>query len=130
MDNSFWYVLLIDDETDVLLVIGDFLRHHGFSVLTAQNSGHALKQLDENKVRLIILDINLAGEDGVRLLPFIRLNYPAVPVVLYTGLAHDDIQVKTMLAKGATCYVNKGQPTSELLFAIREIRGEITKPPS
>jgi DNA-binding response OmpR family regulator len=128
MENKPWDILLIDDEIDLLLVIGNFLRGHKLTVLTAQDSTHALKQLDENQVGLIVLDVNLAGEDGLQLMPFIKRNYPTLPIVLYTGLEHDDVQVKKMLANGATCYVNKGQPPAALLFAIREIRGEPTKP--
>ena len=119
--SSYRDILLVDDESELLLIVGDLLRTKGFDVITAPNAQRAMQQLDENKVGLVILDINLAGEDGVRFMSFIKLNHPEVPVMLYTGLSHDEQQVQTMLAQGATCYVNKGQTPADLLFAVQQV---------
>jgi len=122
-------ILLVDDEEDVLLVIGKYLRQQGAKVLTAQETTRALELLDENKVGLIILDVNLsAGEDGVELMSFLQVNYPGIPIILYTGFPHDETQVKDMLSKGAACYVNKGQPAEALWFAVQQVRGSGNKP--
>jgi DNA-binding response OmpR family regulator len=114
-------LLLVDDDPELLLVIGELLRARGFTVATASDAALAMKHLDEALIRLIILDINLAGEDGVRWMTFMKKNHPTIPVILYTGLSHDEIEVKTMLGKGASCYVNKAQLPAALLFAVREV---------
>jgi two-component system, NtrC family, response regulator HydG len=114
-------VLLVDDESELLLLVGDLLRAKGFDVITAPDAGRAMEQLDEHKVRVVVLDVNLAGEDGVRFMSFIKMNHPDVPVLLYTGLSHDESQVKMMLEQGATCYVNKNQPPAALFFAVQQV---------
>lgn len=120
-------ILLVDDDAELLLIIGELLRSRDFTVATATDSRSALQQLDQNHVRLIILDINLGGEDGVHWMTFMKKNYPEVPVILYTGLTHDEAEVKTMLGKGASCYVNKAQLPAALLFAVREVLSTVTK---
>jgi DNA-binding response OmpR family regulator len=80
-----------------------------------------MMQLD-HKVGLILLDVNLGGENGLQLLDFIKLNHPDLPVILYTGMTHDNEQVRAMLDRAANCYVTKGQPFHDLLSAINAIR--------
>ncbi|HZV35140.1 MAG TPA: response regulator [Verrucomicrobiae bacterium] len=116
-------VLLVDDEPKLLLLIGDLLRANGFDVITAPDALRAMQQLDENRVGLVILDINIAGEDGIRLMSFMKLNHPDLPVMLYTGLSHDEAQVQWMFAQGAACYVSKAVPPSDLLSAVQQILG-------
>ena len=116
-------ILLVDDEENLLSIVGDLLRIHGFTVITARNGGAALKQL-ENKVGLIILDLNLAGEDGLGLMDYLKAKQAGVPIILYTGLIHDHRQVASMLECGAASYVNKSQPIEALLTAIYEVRSK------
>ena len=111
----------MDDEADLLLTLGDLLRVKGYNVLVASDASHALKQI-EQKVSLIILDINLAGEDGLQLMDFLKANRPQVPIILYTGMSHDDDQVKSFLERGASSYVSKGEPVASLLFAIEQLQ--------
>lgn len=121
MEEHHCDVLIIDDEADILLVVGDYLRRNGLTVITAQDTSRALAQLDENKVRAIVLDLRLAkDEDGRDLMSFLKHNHPAVGIIIYTGLPHDDKEVQDMLAKGASGYVSKGPELQELLFAIKK----------
>jgi DNA-binding response OmpR family regulator len=119
-----WDILLIDDEAVILLAISNFLKQHEYSVLTAQRSWEALKQLEENKVGLILLDVNLSGEEGVSLMPLIRQNHPGIPIILYTGMPEEDKNLQTLLGKGANGYVNKAQPPEDLLLAIEKVQNE------
>jgi DNA-binding response OmpR family regulator len=114
-------ILLVDDEAELRLVVGSVLDAKGFQVVTADDPTDAMKKLDEFQFRMTILDINLAGEDGLRLLSFIKKNHPGCMVMLYTGLSHEEERIQEMLKMGATCYVNKAQPTAELLFAVAEV---------
>ena len=116
-------ILLIDDNAEVLLVTADFLRHQGFTVLVAQDSSQGMRQL-ENKVGVVVLDVDLSGEDGLGGVDLLNLNQPDIPISLYTGLPHDDRQIIAMLKRGAAHYVNKTQPIHALLLAINDIRSK------
>lgn len=114
-------MLLVDDEDDQLLIVGELLRAKGFGVITANNADEAMRRLDEYKLGMIVLDLNLAGENGLQLMKYMKVNHPAVPVLLYTGMSHDEEQVQSMLKAGATCYVNKSQSPAELVFAVQQV---------
>src|SRR4051794_12994367 len=109
MNKASHNILLVDDEADLLLLTADFLRSHGLGVATALDASRAMQLLGEHPVALVVLDMNLAGENGTKLMPFIRTNHPGTLIILYTGLEHDDQQIKTLLKEGAICYVNKAQ---------------------
>jgi len=66
---------------------------------------------------VIVLDVNLNGESGVVLMKFLKRNHPGTPVILYTGMQHDDESIQNMLQNGAQQYVRKGT-MEELLKAV------------
>jgi DNA-binding response OmpR family regulator len=79
-----------------------------------------MKLADGAQLGLIILDMDLAGEDGLSLMHYLRRNHPGVPVVIYTGLEHDEEAIKNILRHGATQYVRKGT-LEELVQAVRRL---------
>ena len=89
-------------------------------MLTAKNGTEALFRGQGVELALFILDVNLAGENGVVLMKLLKRNHPNVPVILYTGQVHDNEQIQAMLNEGANRYLRKGNP-QELLSAVRSL---------
>ena len=50
-------ILLVDDELDILEIIGYNLSAEGYNVVTAQNGVEAIKKAKKHKPELIILDV-------------------------------------------------------------------------
>lgn len=95
----------------------------GHEVLTAADASEAMHLMDGVSLGLIILDLNLAGESGMALMEYLRHNQPGVPVLLYTGLEHDEAAVVAMRQAGANQYLRKG-PMEDLIAAVlRSFRG-------
>ena len=69
------------------------------------------------KLGLILLDLNLAGESGLTLMKYLRHNHPDVPILIFTGMEHDDTTVRSMLDQGADQYLRKGS-TEELIVNV------------
>lgn len=111
-------ILFVEDEPEWRTIVGEGLRAVGHQVLTAQDATEALQLSEGQELGLIILDINLGGEDGLMLMRFLRVNFPGVPVVLYTGRDHDDLTIQKMLTQGAVQYLRKG-PIDELVRAVQ-----------
>jgi len=123
MASSSYDILFIDDDEVILLVTGEQLRKHGFSVLTAPDSSRALALL-ENQVGLVVLDVNLGlDEDGVRVMEILKHDHSDLPIIIYTGLPQDEPRIITMLKRGAICYISKSQPLPHLVFAVKTILG-------
>jgi CheY-like chemotaxis protein len=101
-------ILFVDDEKDWRSVVGAQLQDLGHETILARNGSEAMKLADGAQLGLIILDVDLAGEDGLSLMRYLRQNHPGVPILIYTGLDHDEEAVKKILSNGAAQYLRKG----------------------
>ena len=111
-------ILFVDDESDWRSVVATTLKDVGHETMVAKNGSEAMKLADGAQLGLIILDMDLAGEDGLSLMRYLRRNHPDVPVVIYTGLDHDEEAIRNILRNGATRYVRKGT-LEELVSAVQ-----------
>ena len=101
-------VLFIDDDAHWREIARTALQGAGYQVETAKDASEAMEKCQDNKLGLIVLDLNLAGESGLTFMKFLRVNQPDVPVLLFSGMGHDDSTVRAMLDEGADQYLRKG----------------------
>jgi two-component system response regulator FlrC len=100
-------VLFIDDDPEWRKAASLALEGAGYGVITAKDASEAMEKGEGSKLGLIVLDLNLAGESGLTLMKYLRHNYPGVPILLFTGMEHDDSTVRAMLDEGADQYMRK-----------------------
>ena len=67
------------------------LELEGYRVLEAETLARARERLREEDVSVVLLDVHVGSEDGRVLLDEIRSEWPAVPVVLFSGTAGTDM---------------------------------------
>ena len=60
-------ILVVDDEVDLREMVAEYLARHGFHVRTAIDGDGMAARLQEKSADLVILDINMPGEDGLTL---------------------------------------------------------------
>ena len=99
-------ILFIDDDADWRQAVSGALEAAGYQITTAKDASEAMEQ-GESQLGLIILDLNLAGESGLTLMKYLRHNHPGVPILLFSGMEHDDSTVRAMLDQGADQYLRK-----------------------
>ena len=58
-------ILLVDDEPDILEIVGYNLTQEGYSIVTAENGLKAINQAKKHKPHLIILDVMMPEMDGI-----------------------------------------------------------------
>jgi len=112
-------ILVCDDERDVREMLEEYLGRRGFNVITAENSEELRALLAEEQVDLILLDINMPGEDGLTTLRGLRTENQ-VPVVMLTaaGEVFDRI---LGLEMGADDYLAKPVDLRELEARIKAV---------
>ena len=77
-------VLIVDDEPNIVEILGRLLAQQGYEIRTAASAEEALALLDHEPVNAILLDNNLPGMTGMRALAEIRRR-TAAPTLLMTG---------------------------------------------
>ncbi len=87
-------VLIVEDEADVLEILGEFFHLMHFSVRKAKDGEEGLKALKEGPYCLYILDIRLPKLDGFELASLIRQKDPHTPIIFLTGLINSETQTK------------------------------------
>ena len=72
MNKSEIKILLVDDEPDILEIVGYNLRNEGYQVFTASNGIEGVKSAKKNIPQLILLDIMMPEMDGIEACEKIR----------------------------------------------------------
>jgi DNA-binding NtrC family response regulator len=113
------HILVIDDEEQIRDLLETYLRRKGYEVTSVGSSASALKILGEKGVDLVVLDIGLADEDGLKVLSNLKAQHPQTRVVMLTGMGFVEDLLEEAHRKGADGYVSKVLPLDELVLAIQ-----------
>ncbi|MBD0823646.1 MULTISPECIES: response regulator transcription factor [Aestuariibaculum] len=101
-------ILLVDDEPDILEIVGYNLSSEGYQVITAENGQEGVKKAKKELPHLIILDVMMPEMDGIEACELIR-KHPDLQntlVVFLTARGEDYSQVAGFDA-GADDYITK-----------------------
>jgi two-component system phosphate regulon response regulator PhoB len=115
-------ILIVEDEPDILEVLGYNLRQAGFEVHTAAEGEEGLRLAEEKTPDLIVLDLMLPGMDGLELCRLLKQRDPLrrVPVLMLTAKA-EEVDRIVGLELGADDYVTKPFSPRELVLRIKAI---------
>src|SRR5262245_16076383 len=121
-------ILVVDDDLELLGLIGFALRQAGYLVVTAANGQEALATFGREQPDLVILDVNLPGLDGFEVCRRIRAE-AATPIMMLTVRGSEEDQVRG-LDGGADDYLTKPFSPRSLLARVRALlrRAEIDRP--
>jgi len=119
-------ILVVDDDPDVLELVGICLERAGFAVITAATGEDALRQA-KSLPDLIVLDLVLPGLDGFTICETLRRESAtsSIPVILLTGFS-SQLNRLAGLDCGANDYVAKPFTPDELLARVRKL---LAQPP-
>ena len=111
------YIMVVDDELEMLWLVERTLELEGYDVTIATNGSSALTLLRDREPDLVILDIMMPGPDGFQVLELIR-QHSNVPVVMLTAKC-EATSLDKALALGADDYVRKPFRPSELAARVQ-----------
>ena len=114
------HILVCDDEADVRDMLAEYLGKRGYRVSMAADAAALRAALEREPVSLILLDINMPGEDGLSVLRDLRAAKTAVPVVMLTA-AGEVVDRILGLEMGADDYLAKPVDLRELAARIRAV---------
>lgn len=112
-------LLIIDDDTELCSLLGEFLRREGYQVEAEHNGANGLARALAGEFALVVLDVMLPGLDGFEILRRLRPR-SRVPVLMLTARA-EDVDRIVGLELGADDYLPKPFNPRELSARIRAI---------
>ena len=115
-------VLIVDDEEEVRLSVGEFLETQGFVVTEAEDGEEALAKAFTEKPDLILLDLRLPKVDGYQVCQTLKGNpiTSVIPIIMITALNTTPQKVKG-IEFGADDYVEKPFDLEELSARIKMV---------
>ncbi len=119
--NSEISVMLVDDHAIWRGGVRSMLEDTEFSVIAEASSGHeAIERARENNPQLTLLDIRMAGGDGLDALQTLKKEHPRMAVVMLTTYDNPTYMARAV-AGGAAGYLLKGVERDELLASLRAV---------
>ena len=122
MDKNDIKILLVDDEPDILEIVGYNLKNEGYQIITASNGNEAIKKAKKHNPHLILLDIMMPEMDGIEACEKIR-NTPSlenVIIAFLTARGEDYSQVAGFEA-GADDYITKPVKQKVLFSKVKSL---------
>jgi len=112
-------ILVIDDDTDICLLLRRFLAKNGYEVAIAHSGSEGLATLETFRPDLVLTDFKLGDLDGATILGRIKAQFPQVIVLIITG--YSDIKVAiNVMKQGAYDYITKPLFPDEILLTIQK----------
>jgi two-component system phosphate regulon response regulator OmpR len=112
-------ILIVDDDLSVRNMLSEYLGAHGYEVVQADHGTAMREAVEKSLPDVVLLDINLPGEDGLNLARFLRERYD-VGIIMVTGAA-DVIDRVAGLEVGADDYVVKPFDPRELRARVKSL---------
>lgn len=113
-------ILAVDDDRLTLLVVRRTLEGPERRVLTASNGLEAVELLRDHAVDLIVSDLEMPLMGGFQLLTHVTSRYPAVPVLVLSGVLDDEKRDKVQ-ELGALRVLSKPPQTDSLRSAVEAL---------
>jgi DNA-binding response OmpR family regulator len=112
-------VLIVDDNIYILELLETLLSKHGFEVEKVLHAKETFRTVRLSAPDLILLDIGLAGYDGIQICKELKSNdskFRDIPVILLSSLA--DLE-KRYLESEANDFIQKPFNTKDLIAKIK-----------
>lgn len=120
-------LLLVDDDPVFCRVLSLALSRRGFKVTVAHGGATALQQAQLDPPEYAVVDLNLAGDSGLELIPRLLDLNSAIRIVVLTGYASLATAVEA-IKLGATNYLAKPADADEVLAAFGTQLGTLAVP--
>ena len=118
-------ILVVDDEQGIREALRQLLEYEGYTVALATSGPEALDRYAEFKPHLVLLDVKMAGMDGLAALAQLRESDPQALVVMISG--HGTIATAVEATQlGAHDFLEKPLDTHRVLLTLKNALQHVT----
>lgn len=112
-------ILVVDDEVEIVKRLKKVLRKEGYDVVGAGCGKEGLKVVENEKIDVIISDIQMNDMDGIEVLQRAKKLYCDIEGIVVTGFKDQELAIRSLRA-GALDYITKPVNLEELLFSVQK----------
>jgi two-component system phosphate regulon response regulator PhoB len=126
-------VLLVDDDTDVTKFVSKLVERAGYQAVVAKNGVEGMGKVREDKPDLIILDVLMPKESGIRMYRELKTDelFKDIPVIMLSAIAPESFfRSQKVLDEFAgetvpepQAYIEKPEEPEELIALMNKILG-------
>jgi DNA-binding response OmpR family regulator len=123
MNTGSDYLLIVEDDPDILKLLYTTLKFKGYRVITARNGREGLEAIQKERPATVIADIMMPKLDGFGLVHRIRINPETrdIPVVFITATYVAPEDREFALNIGATRFIQKPVDLEKFLTTVAEV---------
>jgi DNA-binding NtrC family response regulator len=114
-------VLVVEDDRLYSGLACEYLRGKGVEPTVASDRNMALVEIEKQSPHMVLLDVNLSGENGLTLIPWFKKMCPSAPIVILTGAGYDDAMIKDAIQMGASAFFSKENELEGLVDLLHQI---------
>ncbi|HDR05889.1 MAG TPA: response regulator, partial [Candidatus Marinimicrobia bacterium] len=121
-ENNMITILLVEDESSILLMAETILRRSAYKVLTAESAKKAMNILEnyDHEIHLLISDLVLPDTNGRELAKSVKEKYPLIRTIFMSGYTENVIAHHGILEKGVH-FLEKPFTMDGLLKKVKEV---------
>jgi len=112
-------LLIVDDDPNLVNLLGEYLQNQGYQVRTASNGREGLRAIFQHKPDLVILDVTMPEKDGWTTLERIR-EVSDLPVIMLTARG-EEADILRGFSLGTDDYVTKPFSFAQLVARIHAV---------
>jgi DNA-binding response OmpR family regulator len=122
-------ILIVDDEPNIVAALEFLLQRSGYDVLLAQHGEAALKQIEQHRPDLVLLDVMMPLKSGYEVCQRLRerAEWQQIKIIMLSAKGRE-AEVNKGLSLGADLYVTKPFSNEDLVAKIDELLGSAAKP--
>lgn len=121
-------ILVIDDESDILETIADYLKSANMEVISCTNPIEAMKIVDNNNIDAVVTDYKMPQKNGLQCINYIKkVKGPTFPIIVMTGT--NEIDENIVVKGGGKALLQKPLDFKELQDTLKkEIECQLINP--
>ncbi|MGK5091597.1 response regulator [Deltaproteobacteria bacterium TL4] len=110
-------ILVVDDDQDMTLILGEILKELGHKVSTASNAEDAMTLIKTEQYYIVIADIHMPNISGIELLKWVKEFNSMIQVFIMTAHSNKETIVEC-LSSGATDYFEKPFRSEDIILSL------------
>ena len=120
-------ILHVDDDLPMIRFVADQLEKHGYQTDSLDNPAEVMKAVIQNKYRIILLDIDMPGKNGIELLQEVKAYDGGIQIIVLTGLTDMSTVLKSLRMGAEACFFKPVDDVQPLVDALDDTVRKINR---